>query len=86
MAEPKELVDNLEQGAELPSGNEERFAGYGVMGIPFSSGDIFYAPIPGFFAQTGLHLRVAPRLTRKMDFLFRCTTAVGLPPLFRERH
>jgi hypothetical protein len=40
MAEPKELVDSLEQGAQLPSGNEERFAGYGVMGVPFSSGDI----------------------------------------------
>jgi len=29
MAEPKELVDRLEQGAKLPRGNEERFAGYG---------------------------------------------------------
>jgi hypothetical protein len=38
--EPKELVDALEQGAELPSGDEERFAGYGVMGLPFSSGHI----------------------------------------------
>ena len=28
MAEPKELVDRLEQGAELPSRNEERFVGY----------------------------------------------------------
>jgi hypothetical protein len=41
MAEPKELVDRLEQGAaQLPSGNEERFAGYGVMGVPFTSGDL----------------------------------------------
>ena len=40
MAEPRELVDRLEQGAELPSGNEERFAGYGVMGVPFTSGDL----------------------------------------------
>ena len=40
MAEPKELVDRLEQGVELPSGNEERFAGYGVMGVPFTSGDL----------------------------------------------
>jgi len=40
MAEPKELVDRLEQGAKLPSGNEERFAGYGVMGVPFTSGDL----------------------------------------------
>ena len=30
MAAPKELVDKLEQGAELPSGNEERFVGYGA--------------------------------------------------------
>src|SRR5215210_6201979 len=40
MAEPKELVDSLEQGAELPSSNEERFAEYGVMGVPFTSGDL----------------------------------------------
>ena len=40
MAEPKELVDSLEQGAELPSGSEEHFAGYGVMGVPFTSGHL----------------------------------------------
>ena len=40
MAEPKELVDRLEQGAELPSGNEERFTGYGVLGVPFTSGNL----------------------------------------------
>jgi hypothetical protein len=40
MAEPKELVETLEGGAELPSGNQERFAGYGVMGVPFTSGDL----------------------------------------------
>ena len=40
MTEPRELVDRLEQSAELPSGNEERFAGYGVMGVPFASGDL----------------------------------------------
>jgi hypothetical protein len=40
MAQPKELVDTLERGAQLPSGNEERFAGYGVMGVPFASGDL----------------------------------------------
>src|SRR5215213_4504398 len=26
--------------AELPGGSRERFAGYGVMGVPFASGDI----------------------------------------------
>ena len=40
MTEPKELVDRMEQRAELPSGNEERFAGYGVMGVPFTSGNL----------------------------------------------
>ena len=40
MLEPKELVDRLEQGTELPSGNEERFAGYGVLGVPFTSGHL----------------------------------------------
>jgi hypothetical protein len=40
MAEPKDLVEKLEGGAELPSGDQERFAGYGVMGVPFTSGDL----------------------------------------------
>jgi len=40
MAEPKELVEKLEQGAQLPSGNEERVVGYGVMGVPFASGHL----------------------------------------------
>ena len=40
MLEPKDLVDSLEQGTELPSGNEERFSGYGVLGVPFTSGDL----------------------------------------------
>jgi hypothetical protein len=37
MAEPREIVGALERGVELPSGNEERFVGYGVMGVPFVS-------------------------------------------------
>jgi hypothetical protein len=40
MLQPKDLVDSLEQGTELPSGNEERFSGYGVLGVPFTSGDL----------------------------------------------
>jgi hypothetical protein len=40
MLEPKDLVDRLEQGTELPSGNEERFTGYGVLGVPFTSGNL----------------------------------------------
>ncbi len=40
MLESKELVDRLELGTKLPSGNEERFTGYGVLGVPFTSGDL----------------------------------------------
>src|ERR671916_520253 len=40
MAEPKELVDKLEQDAELPTGIEERFVGYAVLGVPFTSGHL----------------------------------------------
>ena len=40
MLEPKDLVDRLEEGAKLPSGNEERFTGYGVLGVPFTSGNL----------------------------------------------
>jgi hypothetical protein len=40
MAEPKDLVDSLEQGTKLPSGDEERFSWYGVLGVPFTSGNL----------------------------------------------
>lgn len=36
----KDIVYKLEENAELPAGNEERFAGYGVMGLPFVTGHI----------------------------------------------
>ncbi len=40
MAAPVDLAAKLERGAELPSGNEERFVGYGVMGVPFAPGHL----------------------------------------------
>jgi hypothetical protein len=40
MTEPRDLVDAIERQPELPEGVEERFAGYGVMGLPFASGHI----------------------------------------------
>ena len=40
MQSPRTLVESVEHNPALPSGPEERFAGYGVMGVPFSSGHI----------------------------------------------
>jgi hypothetical protein len=40
MAEPRELVEQLERDAVLPPSDDERFSGYGVMACPFSSGDV----------------------------------------------
>jgi hypothetical protein len=40
MQSPRTLVESVEHDPALPSGPEERFAGYGVMGVPFSSGHI----------------------------------------------
>jgi hypothetical protein len=40
MEEPGELVERLEREAALPSGEDERFSGYGVMACPFVSGDV----------------------------------------------
>jgi hypothetical protein len=39
-SEPRKLVEQLEAAASLPPGSEERFNGYGVMGLPFRSGHI----------------------------------------------
>src|SRR2546423_15334371 len=40
MREPAEIVEDLERHPKLPPGSEERFFGYGVMGLPFRSGHI----------------------------------------------
>ena len=34
------MVQRLEVEATLPAGAEERFAGYGIMGLPFASGHV----------------------------------------------
>jgi hypothetical protein len=38
--EPAEIVEGIERESELPPGSEERFSGYGVMGLPFRSGHV----------------------------------------------
>ena len=38
--QPARIVEDLERDAELPRGSEERFFGYGVMGLPFRSGHV----------------------------------------------
>jgi hypothetical protein len=37
---PRQIIDHLEKCRPLPAGPEERFHGYGVMGLPFTTGDI----------------------------------------------
>ncbi len=39
-AGPRQVVEQLEMTASLPAGAEERFSGYGVMGLPFESGHV----------------------------------------------
>ncbi len=38
--EPRKLVEELEAAASLPAGSNERFNGYGVMGLPFRSAHV----------------------------------------------
>lgn len=40
MADIRTLVAAVEERAQLPPGQEERFSGYGVMGLPFRSGHV----------------------------------------------
>lgn len=40
MPAPKNMVEVIERQAEVPRGTEERFFGYGVVGLPFKSGHI----------------------------------------------
>lgn len=41
MTEPRRLAQRVEVSPTLPGGTEERFSGYGVMGLPFRSGHVF---------------------------------------------
>ncbi len=38
--EPRDEAERIEKAPELPGGSEERFQGYGVMGLPFASGHV----------------------------------------------
>lgn len=38
--EPRDYAERIERAPVLPSGDDERLNGYGVMGLPFSSGHI----------------------------------------------
>ena len=40
MMNPNECVKQIEENASLPAGRGERFAGYAVIGLPFSSGHV----------------------------------------------
>jgi hypothetical protein len=40
LLEPRALADLVEIDPQLPPGAEERFSGYGVMGLPFASGHV----------------------------------------------
>ena len=40
MPEPRDLIKEIERNVLLPKGSWERFSGYGIMGLPFSSGHI----------------------------------------------
>ena len=40
MQEPGNLVEAIENSGKLPGGDEERFLGYGVMGVPFRFGHV----------------------------------------------
>ncbi len=38
--QPRDLAERTEASPTLPAGTEERFSGYGVMGLPFRSGHV----------------------------------------------
>ncbi|MGW8267486.1 MAG: hypothetical protein ACWGSQ_14055 [Longimicrobiales bacterium] len=40
MGNPRVLAEEMERSPEVPTGSDERFVGYGVMGVPFSSGHV----------------------------------------------
>ncbi len=85
MREPREMVEEVEQRAELPQGAEERFSGYGVIGLTFASQHILCLrrwPISSLGQE--LYIRLASRSLRTVDFHSGCPATPGVHPLFRE--
>ena len=86
MQSPRTLVESVEHHPALPSGPEERFAGYGVMGVPFSSGYILaLRHFPASSVGSGLHLGLDPRPCRRLDDAQHHRPRVLLSPLLRQR-
>lgn len=40
VTDPREFAEQVELDTQIPDGTDERFAGYGVMGLPFRSGHV----------------------------------------------
>ena len=40
MQEPGKVIETIEKSGKLPEGDDERFTGYGLMGVPFRSGHV----------------------------------------------
>jgi hypothetical protein len=38
--EPRDIIREIESNPVLPTGGGDRFAGYGVIGLPFRSGHV----------------------------------------------
>ena len=84
MSEPRELVAEVEQSLKLPQGNEERFAGYGVMGLPFASGHVLgLRRWPASSLGKGYTSVWHRNSEGAMDLHSECAAPTGLLTLFR---
>ena len=86
MAEPRELVDKVRAVRSAPWWERGAF-----LRIRADGDDVRFRDIlamrrwPASSLGGGLHLRVAPQPSGKVDLLLGRTTEPGLPPLLRER-
>ena len=67
---PHDAVKAVLDNPVLPDGDDERFAGFGVMGLPFESGHyLALRQFPDGIVRAGVSVGVAPRSGRQLDVL-----------------
>ena len=84
MKEPGDFARDTSQFA-IPDGSGDRFSGYAVIGLPFSSGHVLaLRRFRSVFAWDGVYLGMASRSEWSLDLPSERAAGAVLPPLLRS--
>jgi hypothetical protein len=57
--DPRTVNQDIEQNRSLTMGEEDRFAGYAVIGLPSACGLVLSLRFPGVFSGAGIYIALA---------------------------